>query len=226
MLESVGHLGRICIPVWPLLVRHVICGEKGAGTVPTGVLSCKEKAFGLEEVSVGFLLLPSHCLLLLRSDQPREGQSHPHQTPEHQEYRKQVRLPLPYLGDPRPPPLLPDECLIALREVTGPAPFLWIRTGSARFSWAGEMAARGEPQVQFKLALAGNSGTGKLTFMKHHLMGKFKKCAATLGVECTRSSSIPTEDPSSSTCGTRADRRSLGLARWLLHPNPVCHYNV
>ncbi|KAL6055209.1 hypothetical protein STEG23_034115 [Scotinomys teguina] len=46
------------------------------------------------------------------------------------------------------------------------------------------MAAQGERQVQFKLVLVGDSGTGKTTFTKRHLTGKFeKKYVATLGVE-------------------------------------------
>uniref|UniRef100_A0A2K5CA43 GTP-binding nuclear protein Ran n=1 Tax=Aotus nancymaae TaxID=37293 RepID=A0A2K5CA43_AOTNA len=46
------------------------------------------------------------------------------------------------------------------------------------------MAAQGEPQVQFKLVLVSDGGTGETTFVKRHLTGEFeKKYVATLGVE-------------------------------------------
>ncbi|XP_011360663.1 LOW QUALITY PROTEIN: GTP-binding nuclear protein Ran-like [Pteropus vampyrus] len=45
------------------------------------------------------------------------------------------------------------------------------------------MAAQGEPQVQFKLILVGDGGTGKSTFVKRHLTGESEKYVATLGVE-------------------------------------------
>ena len=45
------------------------------------------------------------------------------------------------------------------------------------------MAAQGEPQVQFKLVLVGDGGTGKATSMKRHLTGESKKkYVAALGV--------------------------------------------
>ena len=46
------------------------------------------------------------------------------------------------------------------------------------------MAAQGEPQVQFKLVLVGNSGTKNTTFVKCHLTGEFeRKDVATFGAE-------------------------------------------
>ncbi|XP_029621953.1 GTP-binding nuclear protein Ran isoform X1 [Salmo trutta] len=47
-----------------------------------------------------------------------------------------------------------------------------------------EQTAMAEPDVQFKLVLCGDGGTGKTTFVKRHLTGEFeKKYVATLGVE-------------------------------------------
>jgi len=46
------------------------------------------------------------------------------------------------------------------------------------------MAAQGEPQVQFKLFLVGDGGTGRTIWLvKRHLTGESEKYAATLGVE-------------------------------------------
>ncbi|XP_028640888.1 GTP-binding nuclear protein Ran-like [Grammomys surdaster] len=46
------------------------------------------------------------------------------------------------------------------------------------------MAAQGDRQVQFKLVLVGNGGTGKTMILKRHLTGEFeKKYVATQGVE-------------------------------------------
>lgn len=45
------------------------------------------------------------------------------------------------------------------------------------------MAAQGEPQVQFKLLLAGDGGTGRTAFVKHHLTSEFENYVATLGVD-------------------------------------------
>lgn len=56
------------------------------------------------------------------------------------------------------------------------------------------MAAQGEPQVQFKLVLGGDGGTGKITFVKRHLTGEFEKYVATLVLRSILLCSIPTED--------------------------------
>lgn len=45
------------------------------------------------------------------------------------------------------------------------------------------MASQGQPQVQFKLVLVGNGGTGKTIFMKHYLTLEFERYVAALGVE-------------------------------------------
>nr|XP_019583596.1 PREDICTED: LOW QUALITY PROTEIN: GTP-binding nuclear protein Ran-like [Rhinolophus sinicus] len=45
------------------------------------------------------------------------------------------------------------------------------------------MAAQGEPQVQFKIVLVIVGGTGKTTFVKCHLTGKFEKYVAIFGVQ-------------------------------------------
>ncbi|CAD7678835.1 unnamed protein product [Nyctereutes procyonoides] len=45
------------------------------------------------------------------------------------------------------------------------------------------MAAQGESQVQFKLVLVGDGGTGKTMFMKCHLTGELEKYVVILGVE-------------------------------------------
>ncbi|KAB0403571.1 hypothetical protein E2I00_003921 [Balaenoptera physalus] len=47
------------------------------------------------------------------------------------------------------------------------------------------MAAQEEPQVQFKLVLVGDGGTGKTTdtFVKRHLTSESEKYIATLSVE-------------------------------------------
>ena len=71
-------------------------------------------------------------------------------------------------------------------------------------------AAQGEPQVQFKLVLVGDGGTGKATFVKRHLTGEFEKDVATLGVEVhPLLCSIPTEDQLSSMYGIQPVRRNL-----------------
>lgn len=70
------------------------------------------------------------------------------------------------------------------------------------------MAAQGEPQVQFKPVLLGDSGTGKTTFMKH-LTGEFEKYVSTLAVEVHPLCSTPTEDLLSSMHGIQLVRRNL-----------------
>lgn len=64
------------------------------------------------------------------------------------------------------------------------------------------MAAQGEPQVQFKLVLVGDGGTGETTFEKRHLTtGELEKYVPTSGGgEAHPSCSTPTAGPSSSTC--------------------------
>lgn len=59
---------------------------------------------------------------------------------------------------------------------------------SSQLDWLGPtsrshvmMAAQGELQVQFKLVLIGDGGTGKPTLVKCHLSGEFEKYVATLG---------------------------------------------
>uniref|UniRef100_A0A2K5DAH0 GTP-binding nuclear protein Ran n=1 Tax=Aotus nancymaae TaxID=37293 RepID=A0A2K5DAH0_AOTNA len=44
------------------------------------------------------------------------------------------------------------------------------------------MAVQGEPQIQFRLVLVGDGGTGKKS-VRHHLTGEFEKYVASLGAE-------------------------------------------
>ncbi|TFK14113.1 dnaJ-like protein subfamily C member 16 [Platysternon megacephalum] len=68
--------------------------------------------------------------------------------------------------------------------LAGPCAVWRAELSCCHFSRRPSMAAQGEPQVQFKLVLVGDGGTGKTTFVKRHLTGEFeKKYVATLGVE-------------------------------------------
>ncbi|KAF7481877.1 Hypothetical predicted protein [Marmota monax] len=85
------------------------------------------------------------------------------------------------------------------------------------------MATLGEPQMQYKLLLVGDSSTGKKMFVKHHLTSKFeKKYIATLGRE------FPYQQRAHQVQrlghgGPGEVQRPEG---WLLHPSPVCRYHV
>ena len=72
------------------------------------------------------------------------------------------------------------------------------------------MTAQGEPQVQFKLVLFGNGGTGKTTFVKYHLTGEFEKYVATLGTEVHPPMFHNNRGPIKfSTCGTQVGQEKF-----------------
>ena len=88
------------------------------------------------------------------------------------------------------------------------------RDGRESFGRIAAMAAQGEPQVQFKLVLVGDSGTGKTTFVKRHLTGEFeKKYVATLGVEVHPLIVYTNRGPIKCNVWDTAARRSLGGLR-------------
>lgn len=91
------------------------------------------------------------------------------------------------------------------------------------------MAAQEATQVQFKLVLFGEGGTGTMTFMKCHLTKFEENYVATSDVEVHPSCSTPTGSLLSSMSGIQLTRRSW-TERWterrLLHQTLVCHYNV
>lgn len=76
------------------------------------------------------------------------------------------------------------------------------------------MAAQGEPQVQFKLVLAGNGSTRKTMFMKHH-QTEFEKYGATLGVEVHPFMFHTSRGPTKFNVWDTAHQEKSGGLRWL-----------
>ncbi|MBZ3877718.1 GTP-binding nuclear protein Ran [Sciurus carolinensis] len=80
-------------------------------------------------------------------------------------------------------------------------------------------------QVQFKLVLVGDGGTGKTTLVKRHLIDEFEKYVATLEVEVHPFVFHTNRGPSKLNVWDTVGQKFVACGT-ATTPSSVCHYNV